>query len=70
MKVTALFTGNTAEPRSLELHSESTVADVITLLGIPGDEAGLTVINGKAVSHQTLLSDGDTVKIFPVIIGG
>jgi len=55
---------------SLKLPEGATVADVIRTAGIPEDEAGITVIGGKVVTLECRLSDGDVLKIHPVIIGG
>ena len=55
---------------ALKMPERSTVADVIKAAGIPEDEAGIAVISGKAVPREYPLSDGETVKIHPIIIGG
>ena len=54
----------------LDMPEDSTPADVISALGLPLDEAGIVSINGKAVPRGHRLSDGDCLKIYPVIIGG
>jgi len=55
---------------SLNMPESSTVADAIAALGLPPDESGITAIGGKAVSREHRLSDGDFLKIYPVIVGG
>ena len=55
---------------ALEMPQDATVADVIAASGIPVDEAGIAVIGGKAATRGHRVSDGDVVKIHPVIVGG
>jgi len=54
----------------LELPEGSFVEDVLAPLGIPPEEIGLFSVNGKAVQKEAALSGGNTVRIFPVIMGG
>jgi len=54
----------------LEISENSTVADAISAVGIPASEAGIVVLDGKAVPKDHLLSNGDEIKIHPLIIGG
>jgi len=55
---------------SINLPEGATVADIVVSSGIPTDEAGIASIGGNAVSRDYRLSDGDVVKLFPVIVGG
>ena len=60
-----------AEPEVvIDIPESSTVADVVAVLNIPADEAGLTVINGVSVNKDYILSDDDSLIIHPIIIGG
>jgi len=54
----------------LHLDEGSSAADAIAALGIPPEEAGMVAVGGKAVSKGYVLSEGDVLKIYPVIIGG
>ena len=54
----------------MDIDEGSTVLDVIEEIGIPEDEAGMAVINDNGVPKDHVLSDGDKIKIHPVIIGG
>lgn len=75
MKVTVI-TGGWAgrylpeNPASFDAPDNSTVADLLKTLPIPPEEAGMVAVNGKAASGDHILSDGDSLKIYPVIIGG
>jgi len=55
---------------SIDVPEGSTVLDAINAAGILLDEAGIAVVDGRAVPREYPLSDGDVVKILPVIIGG
>ena len=54
----------------IELPEGSVTADVAKALNIPLEEAGLAVLNGKAVSKSHVFSDGDTITLHPIIVGG
>jgi len=54
----------------VNMPEPSTVMDAVAAIGLPSDEAGITTIGGKAVPKDHCLSDGDFLKIYPVIIGG
>ncbi|MCL2814103.1 MAG: hypothetical protein FWD23_05835 [Oscillospiraceae bacterium] len=54
----------------LNLPEKSTVADVLKMLPLPPDETGLAAIGGKAAKRDSLLSEGDCVKIYPSIAAG
>jgi len=54
----------------ITLPEQSVAEDVLEPLGIPKEEVGLFAVNGGAVFHGTPLSEGDTVRIFPIIMGG
>ena len=58
------------DPVCINMTESSTVMDAIEAIGLPPDEAGITTIGGKAVPKGLRLSDGDYLKIYPVIIGG
>jgi sulfur carrier protein ThiS len=54
----------------LSLAEGRLVSDALTELDVPADEIGVTVLNGRAVSRSTKLSDGDMLELLPMIIGG
>ena len=55
---------------TLEMPEGAVVADAIAASGIPADEAGIAVIDGKAAARGHRLADGDVVRVYPVIVGG
>jgi sulfur carrier protein ThiS len=56
-------------PRAFELAPGTTIADVITVLGLP-DEPRVVFIGGKHAEEETVLRDGDRLAIFPPVAGG
>jgi molybdopterin converting factor small subunit len=59
-------------PRSLELTLEhqTTVQDLIALLGLEADEVGLIVINGVQSELEDLVSTDCRIAFFPHLSGG
>ncbi len=47
-----------------------TVLDLVRFLGLPETQVRLIAVNGKQSDLGTVLSEGDTVFIFPPAIGG
>ncbi len=55
---------------ALDVSNDSTTGDIIAHLGIRDDEAALILVNGKHGDLETVLSEGDSLAIFPPIGGG
>ena len=55
--------------RAFELGDETTIADVIRMLGLP-DEPRIVFVNGRHAAEDAELHDGDRLGIFPPIAGG
>ena len=53
-----------------DMPDDTTVADAIIAAGIPRDEAGAIMLDGNLIQKNRRLSDGDVIKIHPIIIGG
>ena len=53
----------------LVLAEGASVSNLLGLLGLP-DTPCVFVVNGSAVSRDTLLRDGDRVQIYPPMAGG
>ena len=56
--------------QELALPAGAVAQDVLAPLGIPPAEVGLFAVNGTAVLKDAPLQDGDTVRVFPIIMGG
>ncbi|HTP59728.1 MAG TPA: MoaD/ThiS family protein [Spirochaetia bacterium] len=52
------------------LSGSGTVKELLRGLGVPEQEAAIIIVNGRRGSSDTVLSDGDTVSVFPLIGGG
>ena len=64
-------TQRAGDPFFVDCGSDSSLANLINKLGIPGKEVHLAIINGRPVhdrSHQ--LADNDRVGLFPPVGGG
>jgi molybdopterin converting factor small subunit len=57
--------GVSLEPLGLE-----TVRDIRLRLGIPSEKIKLTMVNGRGVSLDHPVRDGDRVGLFPPVGGG
>jgi molybdopterin converting factor small subunit len=57
---------------NLEINIEegSSVKDLLSKIGIPEDEPLLVILNEYTRGKETLLQDGDTLCLFPIIAGG
>jgi molybdopterin converting factor small subunit len=58
------------------LEHGATLQELLTWMGIPDEEAKIVLINGQSqgvcttIKMNPMLSDGDTVSIFPPVAGG
>jgi molybdopterin converting factor small subunit len=55
---------------SVTLAGGATVKDLVEELGVPGYYLKEVTVNGEVKELDTVLSDGDTVVIWPPRIGG
>ncbi len=54
----------------VNIKEDSRVSDLLSQIGIPEDEPLLVVVNECTGGKETLLQDGDTLCLFPIIAGG
>lgn len=59
-----------AESFTMDLPENARVIDLINALKIPPIEAHVVFINNIIVQHETLISVGDNIGIFPQVAGG
>lgn len=55
---------------SLKPRSPETVRDICLRLGIPSEKIKLAMVNGRSVSLDHGVRDGDRVGLFPPVGGG
>ena len=61
---------NVPEKNIIALEEGSCVQDALERLELPGKMALAILVNGKTATPDTLLSDGDTIKLAPATCGG
>ena len=67
----AFFTSNRNHWVEIALQQPSRLIDILSKLGIPPGEVHLVVLNNELLeSTDTLVSDEDTVRLYPAINGG
>lgn len=55
---------------TLELQEGSTVESMLNSVGIPEEKAKLIMVNGTDKDIDYTIKDGDTISIFPIVMGG
>ncbi len=54
----------------MSLPEAATVRDAATALGVPTDLIHAVFVNDEQATLDTVLSQGDRVRIFPPVVGG
>ena len=58
----------------LEVSDGATITDVLAVIGIPEDEAGMVAVNGTSVSRKDrpskVLESGDSMTVLAPVHGG
>lgn len=54
----------------MELGDHEPLQSLLAALHLPEHLPKIVLINGRFISEETLLIEGDTVSIFPPLIGG
>lgn len=70
VKLFAYFRDNRFSKKMFELNPGTSVKDVINHLGIDLEEVGVTMLNGRHCTLEKILSENDSLGIFPMIGGG
>jgi molybdopterin converting factor small subunit len=55
---------------TIDAPDGATVLDVKRQLGMPDDLPGILLLNGKQAALDTVMRKGDTLAIFPPLVGG
>ncbi|MBN1938274.1 MAG: MoaD/ThiS family protein [Candidatus Aminicenantes bacterium] len=56
--------------KDLDLPPRTTVAELVTIIGIPADRPRITTRNGKAVLPEDEIEEGDKIAVSPIYSGG
>ncbi len=70
VKLFATFRTGRFNAETREYSPGTTVRNIIDELALPEDDIGATLINGRHVEEDSILQDGDTLSIFPLVGGG
>lgn len=57
-------------PLRLDMREGATVSELLNILRIPPDTPTVVVVSGRIVGGNHVLKEGDTVHIFPPLLGG
>jgi len=67
----AFFTSGREHWIEVEIPNSAPLTEILSALGIPAGEVHLVVVNDELLeSTNTLISDGDVVRLYPAIGGG
>ena len=70
VKLFAVFRNDRFKVEDREYPNNTTVGDVLASLDIENPELGVALINGRHVTVEQELSDGQTLSLFPKVGGG
>lgn len=70
VKLFASFRTNRFSIEEREYPEGTTVAQIVTELGLSEQELGIMLVNSRHVKLDRVLADGDTLALFPLLGGG
>ncbi len=70
VKLFAGFRNDRFKIEDREFPNDATVGDVLTSLDIDAPELGVALINGRHVTKEQVLLEGETLSLFPKVGGG
>jgi molybdopterin converting factor small subunit len=70
VKLFATFRAERFEIEDRPYPAGTTVADVVMDLDLPKEKLGILMINHRHVDLDRVLSEGETLAIFPLVGGG
>jgi len=70
VKLFASFRTGRFEMETVEYPAGTTVADVADSLKLPRSELGIMLVNSRHVKLERVLTDGETLALFPLLGGG
>ena len=67
----AFFTSGREHWVEVDIPNPTPLTEILSALGVPAGEVHLVVVNDELLeSTDTLISDGDVVRLYPAIGGG
>lgn len=70
VKLFATLRENRFKENEMEYPPGTTVADVGRALQIEPEEMAMILVNGRSADAEHVLSEGDTLSVFPPVGGG
>ena len=76
MKITLIFHGslkkynNDLAETELEIPERTTVAGLISRIGVSKEEIAFVAVNGSRAAFDAIIHEGDEVKFFQLVGGG
>lgn len=72
VEMTEWFKRYTGGNRNFDLDVEdgATAVKAVVFTGVPEEEVGFITVNSSRVDTGFVLSEGDLLKVYPLIIGG
>ncbi|ABZ83622.1 molybdopterin converting factor, this protein family, putative [Heliomicrobium modesticaldum Ice1] len=70
VKLFATFRVNRFSTGHMAVPLGATVREVLSALAIPEQEVAICMVNGHSKEIDHILSDGDTLSLFPPVGGG
>lgn len=70
VKLFATFRYGRFVSKEVEVPPGCNVDWILSELNISPEEAAIILVNGRSLTRETLLNDGDTVALFPPVGGG
>ncbi len=76
MKIKMIFHGSLKKYNSdraeteLEISGGMMVGDLIPTINVPSEEIAFVAVNGSRAAFDTVIQDGDEVKLFQMVGGG
>ena len=70
VKLFAYFRDQRFTIKTMQLHENTTVGEIVDSLNIDREEVGVLMINSRHTEFTTIPLQGDVLAVFPVVGGG
>ncbi|MCR4429649.1 MAG: MoaD/ThiS family protein [Tepidanaerobacteraceae bacterium] len=54
----------------LDLSKETCLKEILNAIGVPEDDVGMVIVNGRWRQKDCIIKDNDAVELFPYMDGG